>query len=267
MEKRKKKDQRRLAADIGNLLIYSLEVQETPLEFDDVYHVASLLLLSAGIKEVNFDRSEYDPTLGWCSAGDRFQSHQDILEQNLVDNLTRFFFIWSSCEAAINIFVPNHIDGVPRGKINRLCAYLKHQFEPRNVSLEYKNSLRELNTLAAADSHYADQLKLRNLASHIGISGYGISSIYSIRNSLAHGSLGVPISKEEKEEFLEVRLIECCSDLVLYTLQMTITAYFSKYLDDVSFDGEYVDFELMLKLFHLEFCVDELLEMQSGRIS
>lgn len=264
MAKPKEKDRRQHAADLANLLIYSIEIESTPLDVEEVHQIASLLLMSAGIEGVRFDRSRYDLNYGWCSEADRFQHHQNILEKNLVDSLTQFLFIWSSCEAAINTLVPSRAYGAPRGRVNGLCAFLKHEFEPRMVSSEYRDRLDELHTLAVSTSHYSNQLRFRESAPHIGISGYAIASIYSLRNSLAHGSLTVPMSAEDEEQFLEVRLIDCCSHLVLHTLQMTFTAYFAKYQDSVYLKGRAVEFEHLMKVYHLEFSVDEFTDTDDG---
>ncbi len=253
---------RNLAAELGNFLAYSIDFPIENLNIEEIYHVSSLLLLSAGIKHVDYDRSEFEPSLGWCFYADQFQEHQEKLEQLVIDSLTRFLFVWSSFEAAVNIFIPQNVYQAPNGKINKACAYLKMEFEPRSVSEAYKTRLAELYNLAKSDADYSDYLKMKNAESHIGISGYGISSVYSIRNSLAHGSLGIPISKEEDEDFKDIQLIDCCTYIVLYTLQMIFTAFFSRYTDTVSWGGEDVEFEFLMKVIHRDICISEFDDFQ-----
>ncbi|MCK8663758.1 hypothetical protein M1M11_02550 [Pseudomonas azerbaijanoccidens] len=204
----------------------------------------SILGVASGIDSVNYNRERFDIALGCCESADDFSEHQEVLESRLVTSLCRFNFIWSAVESIIDVAIPRRLITNPAGKINNACYFLKHNINFNVGFSSYISCLNELKSLMLHDSHYGKYIEGDCFGEHVSLSGQGIYIAYKLRNRLVHGALGLPVTKQEEESHVDNEIVELCSRLALYSIQMLIIIYYQASVPTVSWDFEEVDMAL-----------------------
>lgn len=227
-------------AAIVQLFIHGMES-----DYDEEWLVGiSMLGIASGVDSVNYSRERFDITLGYCESADDFSEHQEILESKLVASLCRFNFIWSAVESIIDVAIPRRLITNPPGKINNACYFLKHNATFNFGFSSYIVCLDKLKSLIFHESYYGEYIGGGHFGEHVSLAGQGIYMAYKLRNRLAHGSLGLPITKQEDETHVDNEIVELCSRLVLYSIQIMIMTCHRDMVPTVSWDGEDVDLEL-----------------------
>lgn len=227
-------------AAVVELFIYGMECA-----YDEGWLAGmSMLGVASGIASVEYGRLRFDTTLGFCESADEFSQHQEILENKLVASLCRFNFIWSAVESIIDVAIPSKNLKSPAGKINNACFFLKHNCHLNVAFVSYVFCLERLKALILCCSQYGDFLKKNYFGDHVSLAGQGIYLAYRLRNRLAHGALGLPITRQEDENHIDNEIVELCSRLVLYSIQMLIAIRYRNSTPTVSWGGEEVEMQL-----------------------
>ncbi|AZF34009.1 hypothetical protein C4J89_4572 [Pseudomonas sp. R4-35-07] len=227
-------------AAIVQLFVHGMES-----DYDEEWLVGiSMLGIASGVDSVNYSRERFDITLGYCESADDFSQHQEILESRLVTSLCRFNFIWSAVESIIDVAIPRRLIANPSGKINNACYFLKHNATFNIGFSSYIACLDKLKSLIFHESHYGKYIGVGHFGEHVSLAGQGIYMAYKLRNRLAHGSFGLPVTKQEDETHVDNEIVELCSRLVLYSIQILIMICHRDLVPTVSWEGEDVDLEL-----------------------
>lgn len=245
-------------AAVVELFVYGMEYG-----YDEEWLAGiSMLGVASGIESVNYNRARFDTASGYCESADEFSLHQEILENKLVASLCRFNFIWSAVESIIDVAIPRKLLTRPAGKINNACYFLKyHSFFNVEFS-SYICCLSKLKALIFSKSQYGEFLKSNNFGEHVSLAGQGIFIAYKLRNRLVHGSLGLPTTMQEEEAHVDNEIVELCSRLVLYTIQMLIAVHYRVSIPTVNWELE--EFDIQLAFTHVQY--SRGLEILKGRI-
>ncbi|OLQ89726.1 hypothetical protein BIY21_14920 [Vibrio ponticus] len=193
--------------------------------YEGAEDVAAWLNLSACIQSVDYDTSLFNTGFGVCGPADDWADRQVALQQKLVTEIARFQFCWSALEVAIDKYVPTSAG--PQGKINKLCYYLKNMYSLSTLPLGYlelSNSLECSNVRKRLSEH------IRKPREFLSQHGYGVYSVYQLRNEIAHGAFEIPIDDGNRNGILED--LTTSSKIVLLTIQMLmLTKYPEDYIE------------------------------------
>ncbi len=154
--------------------------------------VAGWLSIVACIKNVDYDMDLFDPGGGVCELADIWAENQVTLQKKLVNEITRFLYCWASLEVAIDRFVPDEIS--LGGKIKNLCYFLKTQFDHHKLPDGYRDLVAYIKNRACNTTHDLTIFKkAETWPVHLSEPGFGIYSVYKLRNQLAHGAYSIPV--------------------------------------------------------------------------
>lgn len=227
------------AGELCNLIVYGFDYLVNNNKW---YQPISHLGMAAGIKSIEFDRVRFNSSFGWCSDADESSLDQNELETKLILSLCRFNFIWSALETIIDIVVPPKLIKEPRGKINNACFFLKQNTPPELSFKEYEITLNNLINITKNSTDYGNIIsKNINGFDHVSNSGMGIYLSYKLRNSLVHGSLVIPESLRDEEDHHNKYLVDLCSRLVLYTIQMFTLIFWKDKFPIIEWEMEEID--------------------------
>jgi hypothetical protein len=194
-----------------------------------LYDASSYLQLAAGIKTVEFDTFQFDPTPGMCAGADQFQEERDSLFSSLVTRLSIFLFAWAAIEAykeRLPLASPKKAPGDPKRKIDKLCHYLTTSYT-QPLPDGYLGVLQSLKSVVVESDICRDAGKTTTFPSFVGKSAEGLYLVYEFRNAFAHGDFSAPFPEGEPTEHPDVLVVAIATRLVLMTLQMITLCYYS----------------------------------------
>ena len=190
------------------------------------------LKIAAGVGNVEIDTLRFDDC-PFCPT--EYEDKRSELLTQMVTRLTTFNFVWGAFETVIKIIDP---DDVPRNikprssVIDNAIYYLKNEFDLSPRIPLYYDTLAQFRLVLLSDSLYKKYVKEFKIDSFMSISGLGVHIVRKIRNSFAHGSTTLPEPDDWdskailSSELRHLDLIEISSRLILFSIQMMLTAKF-----------------------------------------
>jgi len=220
--------------------------------YEGAEDVSSWLNLAACIESVNYDTSHFDPGAGCCGLADTRADNQARLQKKLVTEITRFQLCWTALEAAIDRFVS--IENSPRGKIKKLCYFLKQNCRQNNV-IGYSNLVAYIDNRKNDEASYSSVFRsVDDNYEFLSEHGCGIYSVYSLRNKLAHGAFDIP-SSYDGENVKVLTDILVSSRIILLTLHFLMVAKYPHDSVEVFWKRHEilaVPFDVYLKSIHVD---------------
>ena len=228
-------------------------------------HQFDWLNVASGIVKVDFDVIRYDENFGYCVPGDDWHGAREESLQEYITECTRFTYVWCALESLIDdIKIPPE---PVKGKINKICQYMKDNLKVDDIIIPYEQLLGDLkNILISSDVNEPKILERFNGADHVSTHGTGLYVIYKLRNLFVHGDIGLPLPDEgNKATSKYPDVVYISSRIILLSLQMIWLAYYKNsdlrsrihwncYLEDEEDEEKEYEYCIneILKNFHLD---------------
>lgn len=188
-------------------------------------NIAEWLQLAAAIKNVEVDLIQFDHGFGYCRDADNYSMAREELMNGFVSELSRFNFVWVGLESCLNnINPPKHPDKSKRGKVSNACYFLQKYFEIRPLP---SFLCEEVSAFRLAANSCLGYESVENRFNRSEGAGYGLFTVYELRNLFAHGSLSFPEPDEENQPISDHKdMVSHATRIVLLSIQMLLLAYF-----------------------------------------
>jgi len=202
--------------------IYRFLIAENPYDNDptrDWFRVCSR------ITKVEYNESLHDHSMIICGPAGDYDDAVSVHLEKLLLNLTYFTYVWGGFESLVdNLDLPECLH--QRGKFNKVAQYLLTKYETEFKLPQYYNNLvtlltnylKETPSFGAVDNLYTP-------SKCGGKSGIGLTLVYKIRNSFAHGAFefGEPEEYNMTKSY-HTRIIHISCRIILLTIQMLLLA-------------------------------------------
>lgn len=225
-------------------------------------HQFDWLNVASGIVKVDFDVIRYDKDFGYCGSADDWHGAREESLQEYITELTRFTYVWCALESLIDdIKTP---PAPVKGKINKICQYMKDNLKADYIITPYEQLLSNLNNILISSDVYEPEILERfKGADCVSTHGTGLYVIYKLRNLFVHGAIGFPLPDEDNKPTSKYPdVVSISSRIILLSLQMIWLAHYKNsdlrsriywdcYLEDEENEYEYCISEI-LRNFHLD---------------
>jgi hypothetical protein len=201
-----------------------VEILKDPMLISEWESTVEWLRLAASIKCIEVDMIEHE-LFGFCKGGDKYDiAHEDLMNRFVMD-LSIFNFVWAALESCLNqISPPKHPDKSKRGKINNACHYLSQYFAMKPLLPLLHD---EINAFRLASSLCLGYKSVEKRFHQSEGAGFGLFTVYELRNLFAHGSSNFPRLDENNEPIINHHCMMChATRIVLIYIQMLLLAYF-----------------------------------------
>jgi hypothetical protein len=189
----------------------------------DSSSISSWFQIASGIKEVVYISDMFDETSMWCGTAIEYENEKSKFHSRLIEELTRFNFIWSGLEAFID-----SIELPPcqsqRGKINSVNYFLKNNYVDKYPPIAYySETVNYLQRLIIKNTWYGDAKTLFSAGKCESEEQLGLKVVYKIRNLLAHGAFefSEPDGWHHTKP-LDIAIVQASSRIILFSIQMLI---------------------------------------------
>jgi hypothetical protein len=206
-------------------LVWILGDSELAYEWENV---AEWLQLATAIKNVEVDIIQFDQGFGYCSQADEYNLAREELLNGFILELSRFNFVWGGLESCLNnIKPPKHPDKSKRGKISDACHYLQRYFEIKPLPSFFTEEVSAFRLAASSCFGYESVENRFKRSGDVGWPGFGLFTVYELRNLFAHGTLSFPEPDEENQPISDHQnMVSHATRVVLLSIQMLLLAYF-----------------------------------------
>lgn len=210
----------------------------------DYSTVADWFWMSSSINSVDFDGIRYNSAFMMCRPAYEYESQKQELHASLMNELTRFLYVYSGFESLLNNLDLPDCPG-NRGKINKAKNQIKTKFSdffpPTPAYAEVVGMLRILIN-ASSLKDCTEYFAIDECTDHNGI---GLKVVYQLRNRLAHGDFNFP----EPDDWslllpLEPEITRISTRVILISIQMMMLAKNKDNFENLIFlESQVVDFD------------------------
>jgi len=196
---------------------------------------ANWFWVASSINSVDFDGIMYDCAFYMCSPAFEYEEAKQRLYTKLIDEVTRFLYVYSGFEALVNELELSNCPS-KKGKVNSASNFIKDSYSKDFNSIPYYNELLRLLRILIQNSALQQFERKFTLDECTDLNGLALKIVYVIRNKLLHGDFDFPEPSEWSLRLpLEPEISQISSRLILITIQMILIAQNASNFDNLVF--------------------------------
>ncbi len=225
---------------------------------------ADWLRIASGVRSVDLDTAAFDDTFMLCKSADDYFRRKDIVCSVTAKALTRFLYIWSAFETLVDSYWSERQIRKIGGKVKIASSVLKTQIRSHNDFRGYTETLDALHRIVKTENKYDKFLFAINNLKADEVPSAGLTLVYGLRNSFAHGSFKFPEPPDDVDEktvhgLESIALIDVSSRLALLSIQMLVWSLSPRSLEievprrmrNLDADGTQQPLGLLMQVVHL----------------
>ena len=186
------------------------------------------LITASGVESVSVKTAKHDQSVLYCRGAFEYEEKRSELLSHLTTKLTIFNFVWNSFESVAKVF-PHKKD---KSIVNQTIRFLEQNYGSEPSLACYNDHLCNLCKYIGDNEYYNKYQKEFKFQNFADLPGLGLHIVRRIRNDLAHGSAVMPRPDDWGEkstkllpsEHRHLHLVEACTRILLFTIQMFLLA-------------------------------------------